>query len=366
MAGTAPDNSVLRYSIDASRFKYASRYDRLLNLLFYAKELPSNLYTQMNMSYVNFRKAVSILKQRGILKKIHRDGAIGYILTSEGKSLIHKPNYMMYRDCLEEEARQYDIVHRLRKRQFAYLYSLFDRIGIPYESFRKPIINNSMLCDDKVYFYTAQDFKRLLGASSTTFRGSRLLGFLIGSDQVIPVYRTNRMLKTFANFEALVPIFLSSYFSTPATTALLICDDEDAAADITTQIISNRQNDPNAGVNTAQYKEFYILPSDDNFLSRFEDLYTDYFHAEQQIIIDYGIDTSDYDSRGRRRFKIGTGYLGDSPVLVCLGNINTVTLNYFIRNAEINNQQNYIFCTPRDIHFIKRITNGKPVQLIVI
>lgn len=351
-----------KFSIDLSQDKYESRYDRILNILFYAKEIPSDLYKHINMSHDNFRKAISILKQRDILTRISRDGAIGYILTANGRKLTYWVKYMKYRDCIGDERRQYDIKRRSRKRQFAYLYALFDRMGIPYESYNKPDIVEAF-DHNKVYFYTALEYKRMLGIRSTAFKGSRVLGFFVGKGRIIPVYRTNHHMKTFSKEEALLPLFLQQFFSIPVSEAILICNDERSVINITKQIISNTGNDEKKGVNTAKHKRFYIFDSGDNFYSRFEDLYTDYSELMQRLIEQNNIETTDRDKEGNYRLLIGTGFYRDNPVWICPGNIDAVTLRLFVINANRNGKINFIVCQERDVDTLKKIVENSSLSV---
>ena len=346
-----------KYHIDFSKEKYASRYNRILNILFYTKEIPSDLYQHMNMSSTNFRKAISILKQRGWIKRISRDGAIGYILTNYGKRLTsYYLEYLKYSDCIEDDSRQYDIKRRSRKRQFAYLYALFDRIGITYEAFAKPDVSEIFDYNkDKVYFYTALEFKRMLDIRSTVFKGSRVLGFLAGRGRIIPVYRTNHNLKTFSKQEGLLPYFLYQFYSIPVYEAILICNDERAVINTTKQIIANTGNDEKKGVNTAKYKRFYVFDSGDNFYSRFEDLYADHSELMQRLIEQNNIETTDRDDEGNYRLLIGTGFYRDNPVWICPGNIDVVTLRLFVVNAIRNEKINFITCQDRDLEIMREI-----------
>ena len=339
-----------KYIIDLSQDKYASRYDRILNILFYAKEIPTDLYKHLNMSHDNFRKAISIMKKKGLVSRISRDGAIGYVLTSKCREMAYWGDYSKYRDCIGEDGRQYDIKHRNRKRQFAYLYALFDRVGISYETFAKPSITEVTYFEDQVYFYTALDLKRMLGFKSTVFKGSRLMGFLIGRSRIIAVYRTNYEMKVFGRHEAVVPEIVRQCFSAPVYNAIVICNDERAVINITKQVIDNRGNDYKKGVNTAEYKWFYVFPGDDSFLSHLEDLYTDYSETVDRLIEQNKIETSERDSEGRYRYISGTGFYQDKPVWLCPGNVNVYTLKYFIYDAERSRKTHYIFCKERDLN----------------
>ena len=53
MSTNRNSNAAPKFSIDLSQDKYPTRYARLMNILFYSGELPSKLYTQMNMTYDN-------------------------------------------------------------------------------------------------------------------------------------------------------------------------------------------------------------------------------------------------------------------------------------------------------------------------
>lgn len=357
----------LVYHIDLSKDKYDSRYDRILNILYYSKEIPSDLYQHMNMSSTNFRKTISILKQRGYIKRISRDGAIGYILTNSGKLLTSHPHYIKYKSCLEDDNRQYDIKHRTRKRQFAYLYALLDRMGIPYESDEKPDISEAFgQKAHQVTFYTALDFKRMLGVRSTVFKGSRVLGFFAGRGKIIPVYRTNHEMKTFSKQEGLLPYFLYQFYSIPMSDAILICNDEKSVIDITKQIIANYRNDDKKGINTAKYNAFYVFDSGDNFYSRFEDLYNDHSDLMHRLIEQGDIETTDRDDEGRYRLRIGTGFYHDAPVWICPGNIDVVTLRRFVIHASRNDKRNFILCQDRDLKMVKEVAEGASLRVAPI
>ena len=361
MNNNTKNTSQPKYSIDLSQDKYESRYDRILNILFYAKEIPSDLYKHINMSHDNFRKAISILKQRDILTRISRDGAIGYILTANGRKLTYWVKYMKYRDCLGDERRQYDIKRRARKRQFAYLYALFDRMGIPYESYNKPDIGEAF-DRNKVYFYSALEYKRMLGIRATAFKGSRVLGFFVGKGRIIPVYRTNHDLRTFSKQEALLPFFMQQFFSIPVSEAILICNDERSVINITKQIIANTGND-DKGANTAKYKRFYVFDSGDNFYSRFIDLYANHSELTHRLIEKNYIETTNRDKEGNYRLLIGTGFYRNNPVWFCPGNIDAVTLRLFARNARINEKMNYILCQERDVDTLKKIVENSSLSV---
>lgn len=354
MKNNTKNTSRPKFNIDLSQNKYKSRYDRILNILFFAKEIPSDLYQHMNMSSANFRKAISILKQRGWIKRISRDGAIGYILTNSGKRLTsYSLEYLKYSDCIEDDSRQYDIKRRSRKRQFAYLYALLDRMGIPYQSYNKPDIVEAF-DRNKVYFYTALEYKRMLGIRSTAFKGSRVLGFFVGKGRIIPVYRTNHNMKTFSKEEALLPFFLQQFFSIAVSEAILICNDERSVINITKQIIANSGNDEKS-VNTAKYQRFYVFDSGDYFYNRFEDLYANHSELMQRLIAQNNIETTDRDDEGNYRLLIGTGFYRDNPVWICPGNIDAVTLRLFVINAIRNGKISFITCQDRDLEIMREI-----------
>lgn len=145
-------------------------------------------------------------------------------------------------------------------------------------------------------------------------------------------------------------------------TAVLLCDDVEGCL---TQIIDG-YNYYNEKINTAGYRHLFVLSTGDDFLFQFIDLYKDYSSTECEIIERYHIDTSEKDSWGRYRYITGTGYIDDSPVWICPGNVNAVTLRPFILNAERNNQQSFIFCKQRDAEYLERIIGDAPIDIIVI
>lgn len=352
-----------KYRIDKSQDnKYLSRTDCLLNILFCAGEIPNKLYLHMNISYDCFRQNISRLLRRGLIQRISADSAAGYILTLKGKKLTRELHYMKYRVYVEEETdRHYSIKRRRRKRQQACLFALMDRAGIAYELFSKPSFEDAVH-GDTVYYYEAIEFKRLIGYESTAFQGSKLLGFFAGRNKIIPIYKTNMVVSSLGKHERLVPEALKRYFSATVDTAVLLCEDVGGAL---TQIVDG-YNYYNERINTAGYQFFYVLSTGDVFLSQFYDLYKDDTSTESEIIERYHIDTSEKDSRGRYRYIIGTGFIDDSPAWICTGNVNTVKLRPFIRNAELNDQQSFLFCKQRDAEILESIIGDAPIDIIII
>lgn len=353
-----------KYKIDLSRVekKYNSRTDCLLNILFCSSELPADLYAHMNISYDCFRQNISRLLRRGLIQRISANGAAGYKLSLKGTRITRELNYMKYREYIEAETyRHYSIKRRRRKRQQAYLFALLDRAGIAYEIFSKPSFEDAVH-SDTVYYYEAIDFKRFIGYESTAFQGSKVLGFFVGRNHIIPIYKMNVVVSSLGKHEILVPEALKRHFNVSVNTAVLLCDDVEGAL---TQIIDG-YNYYNEKINTAGYRYFYVLSTQDDFLSQFQDLYKDYSSVESKIIERYHIDTSETDSWGRYRYITGTGFIDESPVWVCPGNVNTVTLRPFILTAERNDQQSFLFCKQRDSETLKRIIGDAPVEIIVI
>lgn len=356
-----------KFKVDMSEGKYRSRRDGLLNILYHSTELPNNLYRQMNLSYDYFRKLISDLLRLGLIKRVSQDGMAGYQLTLKGKRLTNTEiNYLKYRPCVEEETdRHYSAKRRRRKQQYAYLYALFDRAGVPYEVFAKPPIQDADVNDKKIYFYTALEFKRMIEIEATPFKGSKLLGFLIGRGRIISVYRTDFWMPVFGKHEKWIPEYVQRYFSVPLSTAIMICWSDSAATHLFTQIIEGKSYQKK-NVNTAEYKNFFVFPSDDRFLKRLNDVYSDHRQRENNLIERYGINTSDRDAKGRIRFLFGTGFIDDDPVLICAGNVNAVKLKYFVLNAGKTSRLSYILCRYRDLSVLQKVTEGYPVKVLTI
>lgn len=356
-----------KYKVDLSEGKYRSRRDGLLNILFHASELPNDLFVEMNLSYDYYRKLISDLLRLGLIKRVSQDGMAGYQLTLKGKNLTNTEiNYLKYRPCVEEETdRHYSAKRRRRKQQYAYLYAMFDRAGVPYEVFAKPPIQDADVNDKKIYFYTALEFKRMIEIEATPFKGSKLLGFLIGRGRIISVYRTDFWMPIFGKNEARIPEYVQRYFSVPLSTAIMICWSDSAVTHLFTQIIEGKSYDKKS-VNTAGYKNFYIMQSDDSFLSHLNDLYIDHTDTEQRLIERYRIDTSDKDANHRTRFLFGTGFIDDDPVLICAGNVNAVKFKYFVLNAGKTSRLSYILCRYRDLFVLQKITEGYPIKVLTI
>ncbi len=356
-----------KFKVDMSEGKYRSRRDGLLNILFHATELPNHLYRQMNLSYDYYRKLISNLHQLGLIKRVSQDGMAGYQLTLKGKRLTTSElRYVKYQDCVEEESdRHYSAKRRKRKRAFAYIYALLDRVGVPYELFVKPYIEDVDVNGKDIYFYTALEFKRMINIESAPFQGSKLLGFLIGRRRVISIFRTDFRMPVFGRHEELIPEYVRRYFSVPLTTAVMICNSDFSAANLFAEIIDGNSYDKKS-VNTAGYKNFYVLPSDDSFISHLNDLYIDHSETEQRLIEQYRINTSDKDTNGRLRFLFGTGFMDDDPILICAGNVNAVKLKYFVLNAGHNSKMSYIVCKHRDLSVLQKVTEDYPIKVLTI
>lgn len=355
-----------KFKVDLSQGKYTSKHAGLLGILFHSAELPNDLYTQMNLSYDYFRKLISDLLRLGLIKRVSQDGMAGYQLTLKGKRLPYTEiNYLKYRPCVEEDTdRHCSAKRRRRKRHFSYLYALFDRVEITYEVFAKPPIQEVDVNADKVYFYTALEYKRMIDIESTPFKGSKLLGFLIGRGKIISVYRTGFLMPTFGKHEVLIPEYVKRYFSAPLNTAIMICDSGSSVTHILHQIIEGKSYEENS-VNTAGYKNFIVLPSDDSFLSRLNDLYMDN-EIQQRLIERYRVDTSGKKPDGKLRFVFGTGFIDDAPVLICPGNVNAARLKFFVRNTGSNGNMSYIFCKYRDLAILQELTKDKLIKVITI
>ena len=356
-----------KFKVDMSEAKYRSRRDGLLNILYQSAELPNNLYRQMNLSYDYFRKLISDLLRLGLVRRISQDNVVGYRLTLKGKRLTNTEiNYLKYCPCVEEETdRHYSAKRRRRIQHYAFLYALLDRVGVPYEVFAKPPIQDVDVNGDKIYFYTALEFKRMIGIEATPFKGSKLLGFLIGRGKIISVYRTDFEMPVFGKHEARIPEYVQRYFSVPLTTAIMICWSDFSVTHLFARIIEGKSYDKKS-INTAGYKNFYILPSDDSFLSRLNDLFKVHTETEQRLIKRYRIDTSNKDTNGRIRFLFGTGFMGDDPVLICTGNVNAVKLKYFVLNAGKKSRLSYILCRHRDLAVLQKVTEDDPIKVLTI
>lgn len=369
MSRTPRSKSTSKYHLDMSVNKYRTREEELLNILFYSKELPNDLYKHMNISYDNYRKYLSFLMKKRYIKKIHKDRTIGYILTTEGKKLTRtKLEYQKYKEITEDNDRHVtDIRRRYRRRQFAYLYVLFDRAGVIYESHKKPILNVNTVHSVEVYFYTALDVKRLIGDEATILQGSRLLGFFIGKEKIIPLYRTNYVLNPFTVTENYIPKFISDHFYVEANTAVLICNNSDVVTRISEQLVHNNSAENDIEVKTAEYKYFYVFPDDDNFLSYYEDLYMDYSMIERELIEQYRINTGEVSDDGIMRVNLGTGYIDNKfPVLIYPGNINLVQLKSFIRDIELSKLPCYIICRERDKDRIETLSSKIDANIITL
>lgn len=356
-----------RYSIDFSTNKYNTRYDRLMNILYYAKELPSKLCNSMNMSYENYKQTIYKLRQKGLIQTVRKDGMIGYRLTLKAKRSVVASECSQYRDCFDDsDDRHMDVSRRRRRRNFAYLYTLFDRVGIPFESFRKPVLDKSAACDENVSFYSAKEIKQCMGIRSTAINGSIHYGCFIGRGMIVPVYMGYGRSKKLGKHEALVPFLMEGFFRASASKAVVVCPFDWVAIDYTKQIIENVCNDPKVGLNTGKYSEFYTFQDDDRFLSHLSDLYNDHTEIIQDVIEEYVIDTSDKDGSGRRRFKVGTGFIDGYPTLVCAGNVDVIKLKRFIRNTIAAYKIGYIFCKQRDYSIVSEIVKDTSIGVIEI
>ena len=76
--------------------KYHLRYEQLIQYLFLAGEVPTNLYEYMGISNNNYRKLFFKLRSSNIIRTVRSGSLCGYTLTANGKERLSKnKNYQV-------------------------------------------------------------------------------------------------------------------------------------------------------------------------------------------------------------------------------------------------------------------------------
>lgn len=340
--------------------KYKYRYEQILNILAASGEVPTNLYKYIDISNDTYRRLLSDLRKKGLIRTVTLNHLTGYILTLEGKQYLRgKKNLPLNFEDIRTKAS--DTVMRRRRHLLSAIYATFDKLNVLYETTRKPNRNTHKITDKGIVFYTSKEYKKELAETGDTFKGSRTHGLLVGGDFVYPIYVTNEKLPVFNKSEFNLVSQINTNYSQNENTnkAVLFCQDTTAAGDILREMFDFQAT--GQGVNILQssiYKDVHIIPLDENLYVSFWSVYNSK-KLQNALIKQMRIDTKEtyYQCDG----KI------DGESVIFLFNLSVGKLKAFLSINERRNERAHIICYDYLAPIISSlITDKNKIKLKVI
>lgn len=331
--------------------KYKFRYEQILQYVFLAGEIPVDLYKYINITNNNYKKVLFKLRQKGYIKTIINDKLTGYVLTTTGKKLAAE-NIEYYKYAPYIEQREVRVEMRRRQHNFAYLYTMFDRLNIAYEPYKKVELSRDIVeyAGNNVVFYTAQEFRATQGEQAITIRGSRFYGILVGKGEVIPIYKTRYELIEFRSTEISLINLLSKYFRKTINKAIFMCDNDYAIQSIMKQFIFEQQEIRGKDITEyGYYKNVYMLSAEKHLNLK---LWTLYHEETMKKAVSSQFKVEEKDS-----YLINDGFINDMPLLFCL-NYNIARLRSFLLYAKQHKKECYIATYDFMLHNVKILANG--------
>ena len=150
--------------------KFKSRKEQIIHYAAATGEISTDLYTVLGITPTNYRMQLSKLRQENIIRTIKLDGLTGYALTNIQKRKLKKEQ--RYQEILQST--NTDVRKRKRMQNFGFVFATLDKQNIEYEPYRKPTLSNGMAEElEKVFFYTANEFKKAQKNGGITINGSK-------------------------------------------------------------------------------------------------------------------------------------------------------------------------------------------------
>ncbi len=324
--------------------KFKTRREQILHYIVYSGEVPMDLYEDMNIGQATYKNTLVRLKEENIIKHNATNRIRGYSLSTYGKRLINTDmNYCKYSNYYVDGSN--DIQKRLRMRNFATIYATLDKAIIPYEPFLKlPLLTLSKSNNrERVCFYNASEYKKLLGDRSDKIKGSKSYGLLSDGKRYIPVYRTTSELTTFSSTEFEVIVLLNKLLETKITDTAIFCSSYDVFVKAYNTYL---QKDSKEKYELLYYDNYFLIPTREHFKLQMWML----FKGEQikeQIKKQYKI----YD---KTSYVINDGFIEDSPVVFQFV-LNIARLTRFMYYSTRSKNECIIVCWDYMVEYMKQI-----------
>lgn len=341
--------------------KYIYRREQLLHYLIYAGEIPTDLYNVMGISATNFRMYISRLRQEDIIKTNRTDNIIGYVLTTKGKRMVLEDIvYQKYDGKISSSTN--DIQKRRRMRNFAAAFAMFDLTGITYENYLKPDLVGLIpeKVKNKLYFYSAAEFKKTQREDGVTIKGSKSYGLLIGNNQVTPIYKTRYELPEFFSVEFNYIQLIKNHFKTDTVyKAIMFCENLYACENITRSYLNFENTNKGKDItDLGYYTDLCLIP-----ITEHSQLHIWTFYHEEQI---RNVIKEQYGVEEKQSYIINDGFISGNPLLYLL-NLNIARLRPFLAYNKQCKGLGYIVCYDFMADTIKHLLSEKnQIKIIVV
>lgn len=318
--------------------KYHFRYEQLIQYLFLAGEVPTNLYEFMGISNSNYRKLFSKLRSSNIIRTVRSGGLCGYTLTANGKERLSKnKNYARYTGYTE--ATTSDANKRRRMQNYAAAYSVFDYAGVVYEPYIIPDINEIITNSSTIYFHSSKDFKREEDKSGTNFKGGRSYGFLAGKNEIYPIYIAHKSLPEFSNreFKYINHLRIKYTHGGGIRQGLLFCKDILAVKQIAKEYMSFETEQRGRSLTESGYfDDIYLLPMTEHFVLQLWSLYNA-DKIRNDVIGRYNIEP-------KTSYIVNDGFINETEPVLFLINFAAARLKLFLSANKGSNVKGHIVC----------------------
>lgn len=239
--------------------KFKSRKEQILHYAAIAGEIPVDFNIILGINSTNYRMQLSRLRQQKMIRTIKSDGLTGYAVTNTKKRELK--NEERYKNIIKSA--NTDIRKRKRMQNFGYIFAMLDNRNIEYEPTKKPALSTEITwMVEKIYFYTANEFKKAQRNNGITINGSKSYGVLVSKGEVIPMYKAAYELPEFFATEFQYIQLLRRYFNgCNIKKAVLMCNNLYAVSKIGEEIINfNFTNKGRNITDSGYYNNLILLP----------------------------------------------------------------------------------------------------------
>ena len=337
--------------------KYKYSYEQLLQLLYYSGELPFDLYKYLDITAINYQKQISNLVHKGMVRKVYGEQLGGYVLTVEGKAAIEN-NTQIPKHNLETNTRKREIQKRRRMQLYARLYALLDKEGIRYEQGEKSKIEHFEVSDERLEFYSAAEYKKLLKTQSASFKGTRVFGYMTGKENLYPVYMTNSRLPEFSNVEVnFIGKIRNDFFQGAGIRkAILLCKDLKAIGNILTDYY-NFLNDEGIKFGKGQdifasncFDDMYVVPTSEYFTDYFYSIYEDREKTKLNLIREHNIKI-----KVSKSVYVEDGFFSSTEPVLMMFNVEINRYKKFVSFVKDKKMHGYLMCYNHLVPVMKSI-----------
>ena len=336
--------------------KFKSRKEQIIHYAAATGEISTDLYTVLGITPTNYRMQLSKLRQENIIRTIKLDGLTGYALTNIQKRKLKKEQ--RYQEILQST--NTDVRKRKRMQNFGFVFATLDKQNIEYEPYRKPTLSNGIAEElEKVFSYTANEFKKAQKNGGITINGSKSYGILISKREVIPVYKAVYELPEFFVTEFQYIQLLKRYFQNcEIRKAVLMCNNLYAVKKISEAIINFKPTNKGRNItDSGYYSELIILPIIEHNKLLMWTLYN-----ENTLVSSV---KKQKKITNKKSAMVNDGFIENEP-LIFMFNFDIAKLNMFIGYNSISNNNAIIVTYDFYVPIIKKLIDNNRIRIIAV